>query len=65
VADDYLRALALVLLDWAWLRIEASLDDEVPEVDQRWRVPARALRQWVLPEFDIRCQIITTQLQAS
>ena len=65
VADDYLRALALVLLDWAWLRIEASLDDEVPEVDQRWRVPARALRQWVLPEFEMRCQIITTQLQAS
>ena len=65
VADDYLRALALVLLDWAWLRIEASLDDEVPEVDQRWRLPARALRHWVLPEFDMRCQMITTQLQAS
>ena len=65
VADDYLRALALVLLDWAWLRIETSLGADVSDVDQRWRVPARALRHWVLPEFEMRCQIITTQIQSS
>ncbi len=54
VADDYLRAVALVLLDWAWARIDAT-----PGADaSRWQDPRRALNRHVLPEFDMRLQII-------
>ena len=59
--DDYLRAVALVLMDWAWLRIEAGLDDSLPQVHPRWRAPAKALRDWVLPEFQMRSFIIVSQ----
>lgn len=64
VADDYLRACALVLIDWAWLRIEAALDDDGPDRQARWRTPALALRQWVLPEFEMRTGIIERQCAA-
>ena len=61
VADDYLRAVALVLMDWAWLRIEAGVDDSTPNALARWTIPARALRSWVLPEFQMRSCIIVQQ----
>jgi alkylation response protein AidB-like acyl-CoA dehydrogenase len=61
VADDYLRAVALVLMDWAWLRIEASLQGSMPKRDTRWEMPAKALRNWVLPEFQMRTFIIVQQ----
>ena len=61
VADDYLRACALVLLDWAWLRIDAAVDSDTPNATQRWQAPAQALRQWVLPEFQMRTFIIVQQ----
>ncbi len=64
VADDYLRATALLLLDWAWLRIDraqAAAPGFDAETKARWRVPAQALRRWVLPEFDMRTSIIDTQ----
>ena len=64
VADDYLRAVALVLLDWSWLRIEAGLDDNTPQAETRWRAPAKALRDWVLPEFQMRAFIIVSQCAA-
>ncbi len=54
VADDYLRAVALVLLDWAWARIAATPGAATP----RWQDPHRALGHHVLPEFDMRLQII-------
>jgi hypothetical protein len=54
VADDYLRAVALVLLDWAWARIHATPGADAP----RWQDPRRALGRHVLPEFDMRMQII-------
>jgi hypothetical protein len=65
VADDYLRAVALVLLDWAWLRIEAGVDDSMPNAPTRWRAPAQALRSWVLPEFHMRAFIIGQQCTAA
>jgi len=65
VADDYLRACALVLMDWAWLRIEAAIDDSTPNAATRWLAPAKALRQWVLPEFQMRTFIIVQQCAAS
>jgi hypothetical protein len=64
VADDYLRAVALVLMDWAWLRIEAAVDADTPHAQTRWTAPARALRQWVLPEFQMRTFIIVQQCTA-
>jgi alkylation response protein AidB-like acyl-CoA dehydrogenase len=63
VADDYLRAMALVLLQWAWRRIEAQLNKDMPQVEVRWLSPAKAFHQWVLPEFAMRCHIIQTQCQ--
>jgi hypothetical protein len=65
VADDYLRAVALVLMDWAWLRIEAGVDAATPQADTRWLAPANALRNWVMPEFQMRNAIIVQQCAAA
>ncbi len=54
VADDYLRAVALVLLEWTWARIAATPSSRGP----RWTEPAQAFKAWVLPEFDMRLTII-------
>jgi alkylation response protein AidB-like acyl-CoA dehydrogenase len=59
VADDYLRAVALVLLCWAWCRISACSSAE------RWARPAQAFRSWVLPELDMRLHIIRARLKAA
>jgi hypothetical protein len=56
VADDYLRAVALVLLDWAWQRIAAGSNTP------RWHEPANAFAQWVLPEFEMRAAIIRQRI---
>ena len=56
VADDYLRAVALVLLDWAWGQISAVSHGE------RWSAPAQALAQWVLPEFDMRAAMLRQRI---
>ena len=59
VADDYLHAVALVLLGWAWTRIEAT-----PGADQpRWQAPAQAFWDRVLPEFTLRVQLVRNQLR--
>jgi alkylation response protein AidB-like acyl-CoA dehydrogenase len=65
VADDFLRAVGLVLMDWAWQGIEARLTPDLPEGASRWRAPSAALRHWVLPEFEMRCAIIDAQCQAA
>ena len=65
VADDYLRAMALVMLQWAWQRIDASLNEQTSELKTRWQAPSKAFRQWVLPEFAMRSHIIETQCQAA
>ncbi len=65
VADDYLRAVALVLMDWAWLRIEAGVQADTPHASTRWHAPAQALRSWVLPEFQMRTFIIVQQCAAT
>ncbi|MFI8615959.1 acyl-CoA dehydrogenase family protein [Acidovorax sp. NPDC077693] len=61
VADDYLRALALVLLEWAWGRIEAAPGGGAP----RWKTPAQAFASWVLPEFDLRAAVMRTRIAAT
>lgn len=61
VADDFLRAAALALLGWAWSRIAAT----PAAAAARWQAPARALACWILPEFDMRQQIIRDRLLQS
>ncbi len=56
VADDYLRAVALLLLDGAWAQISAT------STAPRWHSPAQAFQTWVLPEFDMRLAIIRQRL---
>ena len=58
VADDYLRAVALVLLEWAWGRIGAAHRTAPNAAPARWSAPAQAFAQWVLPEFDLRTSIL-------
>lgn len=69
VADDYLRAVALVLLEWAWGQISAASHGErgsEPAQDtERWSAPARALTQWVLPEFDMRAAMLRQRIAQS
>jgi alkylation response protein AidB-like acyl-CoA dehydrogenase len=61
VADDFLRAVALALLGWAWIRIDAAADTG----QVRWSAPLRALQGWVLPEFEMRLQIMRAQLASA
>jgi hypothetical protein len=54
VADDYLRAVAMILMDWAWAQIE----DSKAGPDLRWSQPAQAMQRWVMPEFEMRVGIV-------
>jgi hypothetical protein len=63
VAEDFLRAVVMVLLAWAWHKIEAGAADGFEGDAARWSTPAQALRAWVLPEFEMRMGIIAAQLQ--
>ncbi len=57
VAEDFLRAVALTLLDWAWCQIAATSAGGSP----RWQAPAQALEHWIMPELSMRLAIIDTQ----
>ncbi|MNH39589.1 hypothetical protein D3C79_1007850 [compost metagenome] len=58
VADDYLQALALLLLGWAWSRIART-----PGADTaRWQQPLAALRTRVLPGLALRLALVRAQL---
>ncbi len=59
IAGDYLRVATLALLAWGWTRIEAAQ----PTDAARWHAPATALRAWVLPEFEMRLNIIRAQFK--
>jgi alkylation response protein AidB-like acyl-CoA dehydrogenase len=59
IAGDYLRLATLALLAWSWTRIEAAK----PTDAARWQAPATALRAWVLPEFEMRVNIIRAQFK--
>ncbi|CAN5459085.1 acyl-CoA dehydrogenase C-terminal domain-containing protein [soil metagenome] len=61
VADDYLRAVALTLLDWAWAQIER----QAPPTAPRWSAPAQALQRWVMPELEMRLGIIGTAVSCA
>ena len=61
VADDYLRVAMLVLMGWAWARIERT----APAGDARWTAPAAAFRRWVLPEFEMRLGLVKRACEAA
>lgn len=64
VADDHLRAVELTLLAWAWLEISHTPQPQIPNyVPARWSEPAQALYHGVLPEFEMRLQIIKARLK--
>ena len=68
VADDYLRVVALALLGWAWVQIQATPVTENATLDAagnastRWVAPAAALQYWVMPEFNMRVAIVRQRL---
>jgi alkylation response protein AidB-like acyl-CoA dehydrogenase len=64
IAGDYLRALSLTLMAWAGLKIKMAGDcaGSTPVPHQRLEI-AQTLSRWVLPEFEMRCAIIQTQLE--
>ena len=58
VAEDYLRIIAITLLAWCWARIERAHGAD----DLRWKAPAEAFRDRVLPEFDMRMRMMREQV---
>jgi alkylation response protein AidB-like acyl-CoA dehydrogenase len=58
VADDWLQAVAVFLLDWAWQRIAQVM----PLNDVRWTRPAQTFAARVLPTFDSRLALVARQL---
>lgn len=50
LADDFLRAVALLLMAWAWARIGAADGADAP----RWHIAQTAFWRWVWPEFEMR-----------
>ncbi len=56
LADDFLRALALLLMAWAWDRLAAAPNLDATAHAAFWR--------WVWPEFDMRMGMMNTTLKA-
>jgi alkylation response protein AidB-like acyl-CoA dehydrogenase len=61
MADDYLRAVAMVLCDWAWQQISQCSATQT----ERWSTPQQAFARWVLPEFSMRVDILTNACSPS
>jgi alkylation response protein AidB-like acyl-CoA dehydrogenase len=60
LADDFLRALAMVLMAWAWSRIAAT----PPTDDGRWACARTGFWRWVWPEFETRLRMMGQSLSA-
>ncbi|MDO8904310.1 acyl-CoA dehydrogenase family protein [Hydrogenophaga sp.] len=58
LADDFLRALALVLMAWAWARIDMADSGDTA----RWSGAHTGFWRWVWPEFDMRMATMTATL---
>ena len=56
LADDFLRALALLLMAWAWDRMATAPNADAAAHAAFWR--------WVWPEFDMRMGMMNTTLTA-
>jgi alkylation response protein AidB-like acyl-CoA dehydrogenase len=58
LADDFLRAVALLLMAWAWARIGAT-----PGADAaRWQAAQTGFWRWVWPEFGMRVDMMENTL---
>ena len=57
VADDYLRCVAVLLLGWAWARIDATEGAD----SERWQGPLKQVQQRILPEMDWRMSLMKSQ----
>ena len=58
LADDFLRAVAMLLMAWAWARIGAT-----PGADAaRWQTAQTGFWRWVWPEFQTRLAMMEATL---
>ncbi len=58
LADDFLRAVAMLLMAWAWARIGTA-----PGADTaRWQTAQTGFWRWVWPEFGMRVAMMETTL---
>ncbi|WP_291013601.1 acyl-CoA dehydrogenase family protein [Hydrogenophaga sp.] len=58
LADDFLRAMAMLLMAWAWARIGS----EPAAKSARWTVAEQAFWRWVWPEFGLRLGLMRATL---
>lgn len=58
LADDFLRAMAMLLMAWAWARIDGTPGAEAA----RWQDAHQAFWRWVWPEFDMRLSMMDATL---
>jgi alkylation response protein AidB-like acyl-CoA dehydrogenase len=61
LADDFLRAVAMLLMAWAWARIGATAGAEAP----RWQAAQTGFWRWVWPEFDMRLAMLGASLDGA
>lgn len=59
LADDFLRATALLLMAWAWERVAAT-----PQAPAGTAQAASAFWRWVWPEFDMRLGMLDATLSS-
>ena len=58
LADDFLRAVAMLLMAWAWARIGTA-----PGADTaRWQTAQNGFWRWVWPEFGMRLAMLDASL---
>ena len=58
LADDFLRAIALLLMAWAWARIGIAPGTN----DARWQTAQSGFWRWVWPEFGMRLSMLKSSL---
>ncbi|MDO9258369.1 MAG: acyl-CoA dehydrogenase family protein, partial [Polaromonas sp.] len=58
LADDFLRAVAMLLMAWAWARIGATAGANAP----RWQAAQTGFWRWVWPEFHMRLAMLDASL---
>jgi alkylation response protein AidB-like acyl-CoA dehydrogenase len=58
LADDFLRAVAMLLMAWAWARIGSTPGTEAA----RWQTAQAGFWRWVWPEFEMRMGIMRSTL---
>jgi hypothetical protein len=64
LADDYLRGLGLWMLELAWSHLSAQLHELPDQSRPQWQSAAKALQRWVLPEWQMRVNIMVAALDA-